>query len=96
MLHDPTSSLINADSGIFLYRCELGMKEQALSAKFHLPFSLTTMKATGRVPRTNENTEQGRQGCSFNTDIKVSIFENEIAVKKKSRAVGDIKCGRMI
>lgn len=58
------------------------MKEQALSAKFHLPFSLTTMKATGRVPRTNENTEQGRQGCSVNTDIKVSIFENEIAVKK--------------
>lgn len=82
MLHDPTISLINADSGIFLYRCELGMKEQALSAKFHLPFSLTTMKATGRVPRTNENTEQGRQGCSFNTDIKVCIFENEIAVKK--------------
>lgn len=82
MLHDPTISLINADSGIFLYRCELGMKEQALSAKFHLPFSLTTMKATGRVPRTNENTEQGRQGYSFNTDIKVSIFENEIAVKK--------------
>lgn len=68
----------NADSGIFLYRCELGMKEQALSAKFHLPFSLTTMKATGRVPRTNENTEQGRQGCSFNTDIKVVFLKMKL------------------
>lgn len=51
------------------------MKVQALSAKFHLPFSFDNNECDRRVPLTNEITGQGRQGCSLKTNIKIVFLK---------------------